>query len=146
YRITQITHYVDEQGNYENAFAAVVHSVVLPPPNPLVRPPLAEPELADVVDLHDPQQLGRVRVRYHWPVENPQFAESGWLRVSTPYSGDGKGQLFTPEVGSQVLVGYELHRPERPLVLGNVFHAKNAVQGTYSHPDNQVKSIRTKGG
>jgi type VI secretion system secreted protein VgrG len=31
---------------------------------------------------------------------------SSWLRVSTPCAGYGKGQFFTPEVGSQVLVGY----------------------------------------
>ena len=46
----------------------------------------------------------------------PADAESGWLRVTSPYSGDGKGHLFTPEVGSQVLVSYEHGRPEFPMV------------------------------
>ena len=61
--------------------------------------------LAEVIDGADPQHLGRIRVRYYWPVKSPADAETGWVRVSTPYSGTGKGQLFTPEVGSQVLVG-----------------------------------------
>ena len=48
-------------------------------------------------------------MRFQWTVDQPADAESGWLRVTTPYSGDGKGHMFTPEVGSQVLVSYE-HR------------------------------------
>ena len=47
--------------------------------------------------------------------------------MSAPYAGDGKGQLFTPEVGSQVLVHYQQQRPEQPLVLGNLFHAQNRI-------------------
>ena len=74
-----------------------------------------------MIDLADPRGLGRVRVRYYWSVTAAADAESGWLRVSTPYSGDGKGQLFTPEKGSQVLVGYEQGQAERPVVLGNHF-------------------------
>jgi uncharacterized protein involved in type VI secretion and phage assembly len=63
-----------------------------------------------------------VRVRFQWLVDKPAQAESGWLRVTTPYSGDGKGHMFTPEVGSQVLVNYEHSLPKFPVVVGNVFH------------------------
>nr|GFB25952.1 hypothetical protein [Tanacetum cinerariifolium] len=61
-------------------------------------------------------------------IDKPVQAESGWLRVTTPYSGDGKGHLFTPEVGSQVLVNYEHGLPEFPVVVGNVFHPGTAVE------------------
>ena len=57
-------------------------------------------------------------MRSYWPVAQPADAESAWLRVSTPYSGDGKGQMFTPEVSSQVLVGYEHGLAEFPVALG----------------------------
>ena len=66
--------------------------------------------------------------------------------MSTPYSGDGKGQLFTPEVGSQVLVGYEQGRAEFPVVLGNLFHPRNAQGASYSTPDNHRKGLQTAGG
>ena len=66
--------------------------------------------------------------------------------MSTPYSGDGKGQLFTPEVGSQVLVGYEQGRAELPVVLGNLFHPRNKQQASYSPPHNNLKGIQTAGG
>ena len=87
-----------------------------------------------------------LRVRYHWPVARPADAESSWVRVSTPYSGDGKGQLFTPEVGSQVLVGYEQGLAGFPVVLGNLFHPSNKQKASYSPPHNNLKGIQTAGG
>ena len=85
-------------------------------------------------------------MRYQWPVKEAADAESGWLRVSTPYSGDGKGQLFTPEVGSQVLVGYEHGLAEFPVVLGNLFHERNPQSATYTRPQNNLKGMQTAGG
>ena len=90
--------------------------------------------------------MGRIRLRYYWPVAQPAEAEMGWVRVSTPYSGDGKGQLFTPEVGSQVLVGYEQGGPEFPVVLGNLFHPKNPQGAKYTYPQNNLKGMQTAGG
>ena len=76
----------------------------------------------------------------------PADAESAWLRVSTPYSGDGKGHLFTPEKGSQVLVGYEHGLAELPVVLGNLFHPQNQQGATYSTAANHLKGLQTAGG
>ena len=103
-------------------------------------------ELAEVIDTQDPDRLGRVRVRYYWPVAKPPEAESDWLRALTPYAGDGKGHLFTPEVGSQVLVGHEHGLAESPVVLGNLFHAQNPQQAKYTTPQNQLKGLQTAGG
>jgi type VI secretion system secreted protein VgrG len=99
-----------------------------------------------VIDLADPRRLGRLRVRYHWPVAKPADAESAWLRVSTPYAGDGKGQMFTPEVGSQVLIGYEHGLAEFPVALGNLFHPQNKQGTVYSPPSNHLKGMQTAGG
>jgi uncharacterized protein involved in type VI secretion and phage assembly len=66
--------------------------------------------------------------------------------VSTPYSGDGKGQLFTPEVGSQVLIGYEHGLAEFPVALGNLFHPQNKQNKAYSPPSNHLKGLQTAGG
>ena len=99
-----------------------------------------------MIDVADPHNLGRVRVRYYWPVAQPAAAETGWMRVSTPYSGNGKGQLFVPEVGSQVLVGYEQGQAEFPVVLGNLFHVQNPQQAKYTTPQNHLKGLQTAGG
>lgn len=87
-----------------------------------------------------------MRVRYHWGVAQPADAESAWLRVSTPYSGAGKGQMFTPEVGSQVLVGYEQGQAEFAVVLGNLFHPQNPQNASYTRTNNHLKGMQTAGG
>jgi len=146
FRVLAVTHEVDGAGNYHNAFEALPDAVSAPPPNPHYLVPVAQPELAEVIDLQDPRSLGRIRVRYYWSVGQPAEAESAWLRVSTPYSGAGKGQLFTPEVGSQVLVGYEQGQAEQALVLGNLFHAQNPQGATYTRASNHLKGLQTAGG
>lgn len=146
YRVVELSHYVDEEGGYSNTFTAVPDLLDTPPFNPHYDAPSGTPELAEVIDAKDPDGLGRVRVRYPWPVANPRDAETGWLRVLTPYSGAGKGQLFTPEVGSQVIIGYESGLAEQPYVQGNLFHGRNAAGAKYSHNGGEVKGIQTMAG
>ena len=127
-------------GDYGNVFEAIPAALVLPPPTIVGGPA----EVAEVIELVNPRHLDRVR--FQWPMATPADAESGWLRVSTPYSGDGKGQLFTPEKGSQVLVGYEQGQAELPVVLGNLFHAQNPQKAKYSPANNALKGLQTAGG
>ena len=146
FRVVAVEHELDGDGNYTNRFKGMSSALESPPPNELYTPPAAHPEVAEVIDLADPRRLGRVRVRFQWPVASPRDAESGWLRVTTPYSGDGKGYMFTPEVGSQVLVSYEHGRPDFPVVVGNLFHPQNKQGTKYSPPSNNLKGLQTAGG
>jgi Rhs element Vgr protein len=146
FRVLAVAHEMDGDGNYQNRFKAMPGALDTPPANELYAAPAAHPEVAEVIDLADPRRLGRVRVRFQWLVDKPTQAESGWLRVTTPYSGDGKGHMFTPEVGSQVLVNYEHGLPEFPVVVGNVFHPQNKQGTQYSPPSNNLKGMQTAGG
>ncbi|HLK96426.1 MAG TPA: phage baseplate assembly protein V, partial [Hymenobacter sp.] len=146
YRVIAITHHVDAAGNYSNEFTAIPNSLDIPPANLNYDPPHGSPELAEVIDDKDPLKLGRLKVRYHWPVKNPKDAETDWIRLLTPYSGNGKGQLFKPEVGSQVLVGYQGGLAEQPFVMGNMFHANNQQGAKYSPDGNAMKGLQTAGG
>jgi type VI secretion system secreted protein VgrG len=141
YRLTEVLHSV-QADMYQNTFVALPDAAKHPPANPQVQPPPGVPELAEIIDVADPQHVGRVRARYYWPVRKPADAETGWMRVSTPYSGNGKGQLFTPEVG----VGYEQSQAEFPVVLGNLFHPQNPQQAKYTTPQNHLKGMQTAGG
>ena len=146
FRVLAVAHELDSDGNYQNRFKGMSAALDSPPVNEFFAAPAAHPEVAEVIDLADPRRLGRVRVRFQWMVDKPSNAESGWLRVTTPYSGDGKGQMFTPEVGSQVLVSYEHGVPDLPVVVGNVFHPQNKQGTVYSPPNNNLKGLQTAGG
>ena len=146
FRVLAVEHELDGDGNYRNRFKGMSGALDSPPPNEFYTTPAAHPELAEVIDLDDPRHLGRVRVRYQWPVAKPADAESGWLRVTAPYSGDGKGHMFTPEAGSQVLVSYEHGRPEFPVVVGNLFHPQNKQGAKYTTEGNHLKGLQTAGG
>jgi type VI secretion system secreted protein VgrG len=141
YRITEIVHIVDENGCYSNDFVAIPDSLPLPPVSPGLIKPVGHIEIAEVVDNDDPDKLGRVKIKFFWQKSD---AESVWVRVSTLYSGEGKGILFTPEKGAQVIIGYEHNDPSQPVLLGNLYPKSNGE--SYTSDDNKLKVIQTRGG
>lgn len=74
-----------------------------------------------VCDLEDPESLGRVRVTY------PHLADarSDWMRTVNAMAGGGRGTFFRPEVGDEVLVGWEHNDSRRPYLLGAVWSKKD---------------------
>jgi type VI secretion system secreted protein VgrG len=141
YRITRIIHTVDENGCYSNDFSAIPDSLPLPPVYQDLHKPVGNIEIAEVVDNKDPDKLGRVKIKFYWQSSD---AESVWVRVSTLYSGVGKGILFTPEPGAQVIVGYEHSDPSQPVLLGSLYHKSDGE--TYTSDDNRMKQLQTRGG
>lgn len=43
-----------------------------------------------------------------------------WLRIAVPYAGQNKGQQFVPEIGEEVMVGFEMNNAERPYIIGSM--------------------------
>ena len=78
-----------------------------------------------VSNLGDPLKKGRVKVTLPWL--SPQF-ESDWAIVVQAGAGKRSGALFLPEVGDEVLVGFEFGDPHRPYVLGGVVNNKSTYQ------------------
>src|SRR6185503_996166 len=72
YRIIEIVHNIDSDGNYSNEFKAVPESVTYPPPNPYCKHPAGQLELAKVIDNNDPDKLGRVKVSFLWPSDQTE--------------------------------------------------------------------------
>lgn len=70
-----------------------------------------------VSDVRDLEQLGRVKVALPWL--SPSF-QSDWARVVQFGSGKKQGSSFLPEVGDEVLVGFEFGDPRRPYVIGGL--------------------------
>lgn len=97
---------------------------------------------AIVTDVHDGDHQGRVRVRPAWLDE----ADDGvWARVAMPMAGHGRGLWFMPEVGDEVVVGFNNGDPAHPYVVGALW---NGVDRPPVPPEaaGRLDVIRTAGG
>ena len=70
-----------------------------------------------VSDLEDPENLGRVKVKY----PHLEDQESDWARLAAPMAGPKRGTFFRPEKDDEVLVGFEHGDPRRPYILGSLW-------------------------
>ncbi|PST81719.1 hypothetical protein C7T94_17755 [Pedobacter yulinensis] len=144
--VTTLTHRMESTGKYENSFSGVPRELGVVsdhlPANP--RPEL---ELAEVIDNQDPAGRGKIRVRFCWPaaLNDP----TDWIRVAAPSAGGSaevarnRGHVFIPEVGDQVLIGFEGGSLGRPVVVGSVFTGQTAAGGAEL---NTIKCITTRSG
>ncbi len=83
--------------------------------------------IAQVTDVKDPDKLGRVTLKFPWL--NDQYV-SGWARVVYQGAGKDRGWVVPPEVGDEVLVGFELQDFDRPVVLGGLYNGIDKVPTT----------------
>ena len=75
--------------------------------------------IALVDDIDDPQELGRVRLRFPWMGED---AVSFWARVAAPGAGKDCGVVWIPQVDDEVLVAFEHGDASRPFVIGGLWN------------------------
>ena len=75
--------------------------------------------IALVDDNDDPQDMGRVRLRFPWMGED---AVSFWARVAMPGAGKDYGLVWIPQVGDEVLVAFEHGDPSHPFVIGALWN------------------------
>ena len=78
--------------------------------------------IALVTQNKDPEGLCRVKVRYPWH-DKPR--ESYWARLAMPMAGNDRGLVLIPEVGDEVLVGFEREDLRFPYVLGALWNGKD---------------------
>lgn len=141
--ITEVHHTVDKLGNYTGTFEAIGGGTGFLP-RPLFYEPAAAPQFASVIDNKD--ALGRIKVRFDW---QDASESSEWIRVMTPDAGSSenvsrnRGFVFIPELGDQVMVGFVHGHPDRPYVMGGLFHGKIAAGG---YTKNHLKTITTRSG
>jgi Rhs element Vgr protein len=143
YIVTSINHYCSGDGSYENNFTVVPSSTKYPPESGPNAIPLCETQSAVVTDLNDPEQLGRVKVRFHWMSSTE---ETPWLRIVTPYAGKDQGFYFIPELDDEVLVAFESGNAEKPYIAGSHFNGRKKPDAAWVGGDNNIKGIRTRGG
>lgn len=140
YTVINVNHFFDGQGNYSNDFTAIPASIKLPPAGFFVEP-VSETQSAIVSDNYDPKGLGRVRVKFHWM---NGAEKTPWIRVASPHGGGGKGVFFIPEIGEEVIVGFEGDSAVKPYIIGTVYHGQ--ANNKFSNSGNDVKALQTRSG
>lgn len=142
--VTEIVHEVDTLGRYKGRFEAIASDTgYIPTPDFTV--PIAEPQIATVISNTDPLEQGRVTVRFDWQLND----NTNFIRMMAPDAGgtdqitQNRGYVAIPEVGDQVMVGFVHNHPDRPFVMGGMFHGGTGMGGGV---DNHLKSIQTRSG
>ncbi|WP_027394153.1 type VI secretion system Vgr family protein [Aquimarina latercula] len=143
YRIIKITHTATENGKYINLFEGIAVDQDVYPNTNIFKIPKSETEVATVTANDDPEGIGRIKVQLNW--QKPLGVYTPWLRVMTPHSGGDKGFHFIPEVGEEVLIGFEGGNAERPFVMGALYNGSENPSG-WKTDKNNVKAIRTRSG
>ncbi len=76
---------------------------------------------ATVTDTRDPLRQGRVRLAFPWLSDD---YVSDWARTAQ-LGGKGGGGLIGPEVGDEVLVGFEQGLLDHPYVIGGLYNGED---------------------
>jgi uncharacterized protein involved in type VI secretion and phage assembly len=122
--ITEVVHEVDARGYYDGHFEAIAADTGFIP-RPEFQLPKAEPQFAKVISNTDPLNQGRVKVQFDWQNGN---STTEFIRVMSPDAGSSdkvnknRGFMSVPEVGDQVIVSFVHQHPDRPFVMGGMFH------------------------
>ena len=143
YRITSVTHNASENGRYQNHFEAVTAEMDVYPNTNFHAYPRSESQSAIVTENTDPEGMGRIKVQFPW--QKSLGISTPWLRIVTPHSGGDKGFHFIPEIGEEVLIGFEGGNAERPYVMGSLYHGGHRPE-SWQTEKNDVKAIRTRSG
>ncbi len=109
----------------------------------LPKPSIPGPQTA-IVTGPDGEEIftdehGRIKVQFHWDRQAKyDDTSSCWVRVSQSWAGPGWGSLWIPRVGHEVVVAFLDGDPDRPLVIGSVYHATHTPP--YPLPDQRTRS------
>ena len=140
YRIVEIRHYYNGD-EYYNEFVGV-SDVLHPPYQNSGAFPKSHEQMGRVVENADPLGLGRVRVQMMWQEAGSE--KTPWIRLLQPHSGSGKGFYFVPEIGEEVLVGFQGGNAEKPYVIGAQYNGKE--KSGYADKENSIKAVHTRSG
>jgi len=143
YRVTNVRHTTNEVGDYENRFDAVTAEFDAYPNTSITAFPRSESQTAVVMENIDEEGLGRIRVQFPWQKAMNELTP--WIRILTPHAGGDKGFHFTPEIGEEVLIGFEGANAERPYMMGALYHGNAKPEG-FKTDANDIKAIRTRSG
>lgn len=88
-------------------------------------------------------ELGRIKVQFHWDrLGKLDQKTTCFLRVMQSFAGSGFGAHFTPRIGQEVVVAFENGNPDRPFVIGGLYHPEH--KPPYGEQKGSRAGIRTR--
>jgi uncharacterized protein involved in type VI secretion and phage assembly len=92
-----------------------------------------------VVDVDDPDKLGRVRLKFPWLDDQ---VNSFWASIAVPLAGKDRGFFYLPEIDDEVLVAFEFGDVRFPYVIGFLHNGKDTppISGIDKHV-RRIKSV-----
>ena len=117
------------------------------PPRSTPKPLIQGPQTATVVGpggeeiyTDDAEHMGCVKVQFRWDRYGKADQNSScWIRVATPWAGNGYGALAIPRVGHEVVVEFLDGDPDLPLITGSLYNGVN-------HPPYDLPVQKTRWG
>lgn len=135
YVLASVTHLVNRRVGFVSEISSA-------PPVFEKRSSIATAAWGTVTSVEDPDKLGRVRTS----LPTLGKIETDWLAVMAPGAGAGKGFVFLPDVGDQVLVLFVGGEIAQGIVLGGLYGTSGA--GDYGVEGASIRrfTLATPGG
>lgn len=123
---------------YSGEYVLMPTTAPLAPPRKTEHPVVQGPQTAVVVGEGeiDCDEFGRVLVKFHWDLAG---AISVRVRVSQNWAQSGWGGMVIPRIGMEVIVDFLDGDPDKPIIVGCVYNAKNM-------PAEGLPAAKTKSG
>ena len=99
---------------------------------------------AIVVDIVDPESLGRIQVKFPWLGADGDSVRA-WATLLSPYADDDQGFEVLPAVDTQVVVAFEAGDLRRPYIIGSAWNGREAMPETPAAPNNK-RLIKSRAG
>jgi len=116
--------------DYSNTFTCIPDSVAFRPARTTPKPVMRGCQTAIVTgpageEIY-PDKYGRVKTQFHWDREGKKDENTScWIRVSQIHAGKGWGAIDIPRIGEEVIVDFLEGDPDRPIIIGRVYHAES---------------------
>ena len=138
---------------YRNTFHCIPATVVFRPARTTRKPLVSGVQTAIVTgpageEIHT-DKYGRVKIQFHWDREGKKDENTScWTRVSQVHASKNFGGIDIPRIGDEVIVDFLEGDPDRPIIVGRVYHAENMPPFGLPGAKNisGLKSNSTKGG
>ncbi|CAD6508335.1 hypothetical protein LMG28727_00141 [Paraburkholderia kirstenboschensis] len=115
---------------FRTAFTVQPATNVFRPARTVPKPRTTGPQTAVVTgfdrNVVSTEPYGRVTLKFRWDRSSDRDANSScWVRVMSPWAGNGHGSIGVPRVGTEVIVDFINGDPDRPFVIGQAYNANN---------------------